>query len=149
MNTTFDPAKVGQVPSLVVFRGAQQMVRIGIGDYTQVTEDFGETGYSRMVSGQHSVLALGGADGFTEELAFEVFDFLNAVSPILRQDLPLHDFQVDSISEVGALSEVGSLLGVRITVKYVYEYSWSVRQQAPTISRSRVALDSSLDSSEV
>jgi hypothetical protein len=89
-------------------------------------------------------MCLGTADGFVEELAYEVYDLFNAVSPVLRTELPLHDFQVSGMSEVGILEELGSTLGVAIDLTYAFEYSWTVEYRTPTLARTRVDLTTNL-----
>ena len=149
MNTTvaLNPDKL---PQLTVKRGAQRASRMVMGDRGEEQDwEAGEERYSRFMQGTHQIFCTAAGDGFTEDLANEVFDFLNAVSPVLRTDLPLHDFQVSGMSELGIVEELATSLGVVIEVAYVYEYSWTITRIAPTLTRSATDLTVSIhDTSE-
>ena len=149
MNTTFDPASAGQMPSLIVKRGEQKMQRVSIGDYNRVVDvQRGRSRYSRFQTGLHSILTVGATDGFTEELAYEVYDLFNGVSPLLRRDLPLHDFQVEGMSGLGILENTGSTLGVAVQVSYAYEYSWDITDSVTPLRSVRMSLNTQLSSEE-
>lgn len=135
MNTSFDTANGASTPSLVVKRGRQRMQRVGIGDRQFITEEDEQyTTYTRFVQGSHRILCMGAAAGFTEELAFEVFSLMNAVSSIITNSpIPFHDFQVNDLSESGILDDLGNSLAIAVEVVYAYEYSWTLYQPAPTL----------------
>ncbi len=146
LNTTFDTKQHETLPTLVVKRGEQKMQRVAM-------DDFGESGqpmlglphFIRFVQGSHRVLCLGATDGFTELLALEVFTLLNCLSPYIRKDLPMHDFQVAGMSEMGVLEELGSTLGVAVESSYTYEYGWTSHEVAPTLHAALARLDVSLE----
>lgn len=135
MNTSFDSAQGATSPSLIVKRGRQRMQRVGIGDRQFITEeDERYTTYTRFVQGSHRILCMGVTDGFTEELAFEVFSLMNAVSStITSSPIPFHDFQTSDMSENGILDDLGNALAIAIEVVYAYEYSWTLYRPAPTL----------------
>lgn len=146
MNTTFDLGDDGKLPALIVKRGRQRMQRVAI-------DDFGEGGqpsqglphFVRFLQGSHRVLCLGPVDGFTEALAFEVFTLFNCVSPVVRKDLPLHDFQVTDLSEIGILDDLGNTLGVAVESVYAYEYGWTLKYITPTLRTLRTQVSVTLD----
>jgi hypothetical protein len=145
MNTTFDMASAGQMPAIVVRRGRQEFKRVAMGDRNEsIPQDGASRGYSRFQTGSHRLICVSSANGFVEQFAYEVFDLMNAVSPVVRTDLPMHDFQAAGISEVGILDENGSAYGVSIDVAYTFEYSWTTQYIAPTLAGGRVALAASL-----
>lgn len=134
MNTTFQ-LRDDRKPSLVVFRGPQKPRRMVIGDRGErANVAGGEERYTRLIDGSHRILCVGTADGFVEDLAQEVFDFLNAASPLLRRDWPLHDFQTVGISQAGVFKDIGDEFGVAIDTAYTYEYSWTIVRDRPVIN---------------
>lgn len=141
MNTTFDPAQEEQMPSIIVKRGNQKPQRVVMGDRGERAEWLdGEERYTRFITGNHRLLIAGYGDGFVEDLAQEVFDFLNAVSPVMRTDLPFHDFQIGPMTELGVMAELGNRFAVAIDVIYTYEYSWTIQRRAARFGRSAVDL---------
>lgn len=145
MNTNFDAAQSGQMPALVVKRGRQKMQRAVMGDLGERLGDDGNAqSYVRFQQGSHRILCLATADGFSEALAYEVYDFFNKESPVLRSYLPIHDFQVDGMSELGILEDLGQTFAVAIDILYVFEYGWTVEFNAPTLARSAVSLTATL-----
>lgn len=144
MNTSID-LRSDQLPRLVVMRGPQKPQRLVIGDRGERQDvSVGEERYTRLIQGSHRIICSGNGDGFLEDLAQEVFDFLNAASPLLRRDWPLHDFQVAAMSQAGIFQELGDVLGVAIDVTYVYEYSWTIVRDRPAITSGSVEFLSEL-----
>lgn len=136
MNTSFDTRQAGKTPSLVVKRGRQRVQRIAIDDLGERGDGLqGTPHYVRVVQGSHRILVVGSADGFTEELAFEVFTLLTCLSPNIRRDLPFLDFQLTDMSELGILEDLGNRLAVAIESVYAYEYGWTLKEVTPVMKR--------------
>jgi hypothetical protein len=134
MNTAWDPNSVGLLPAIVVKRGQQQPIRITIGDRGSMDSVLqGDGRYVRCVQGVHKLLCIGDVDGLTEELGQEVMDLLTCLSPAFRQDLPFHDFQVDGLSELGLMDDLGSSLATVVQCTYAYEYAWTMERVAPNL----------------
>lgn len=134
MNTNFDQAQAGLFPALVIKRGQQKLSRIVMGDRTgPISEPESILKYARMQQGAHKVMALATADGVTEDLANEVYNLLNCLTPVLMAQLPLHDFQVTDLSELGIVEDLGQTFGVVTVVSYAFEYGWAVRYNGPTL----------------
>jgi hypothetical protein len=134
MNTALDLTQAGQLPALIVKRGAQKQQRAVMGDVADVDGwKEGLTKYSRIWQGAHRILVMGQVDGQTEALAQEVNQLMTCVSPVLRYDVPFLDFQVSDMSELGIVEELGQTLAVAITCEYAYEYGWTVRRNAPNL----------------
>jgi len=148
LNTNYS-SNVGQVPALVVKRLEQKMTRV-------VLDDFGDGGdplmglphFVRFVNGGHRVICTGQADGFMEALAFEVFSLLNCVSPVIRRALPMHDFQVLGMSEVGILEDLGQTFGITIDSTYIYEYGWLIENIAPVVHGARTDVTAQISTPE-
>jgi hypothetical protein len=144
MNTDFDSTQPDTFPALVIKRGRQRMQRVVMGDRGEAgTPLQGMPHYVRFMQGSHRVLCLGQTDGHTERLAFEVFTLLNCLSPNIRSDLPMHDFQVSDLSEIGLIDDLGNTLGVAVESIYTYEYGWTLKEVAPTlhIARARTTVE--------
>ncbi len=135
MNTNFDTTQAGLFPAIVIKRGQQKLSRIVMGDRA-VTGGWPEgiLKYARMQQGSHKILAMATADGVTEDLANEIYNLLNCLTPVLMSiGLPLQDFQVTDLSELGIIEDLGQTFGVTTVVSYAYEYGWTVRYNGPTL----------------
>jgi hypothetical protein len=141
-NTRFAPASDERTPAIIIKRLAQAGNRIVIGDRSEERDpseiENGIARYVRQVQGGHRLVAISTVDGEAEALAAECWEFLNCLSPILRRILPLHDFQVMNMGELGIMQDMGNLLGVPIDLAYIYEYAWTLTTQAPKISGIRL-----------
>jgi hypothetical protein len=136
-NTHFDPTQAGLYPAIVFTRGEQVPSRITIGDdlgaIDKRAQQLGISSYVRMITGSHTIMCTTEADGEAEDLALEVFDCLNFLSPALRLRNPFHDFQVTKLGVLGVLEDQGNIIAVPITVTYVYEYAWALQPLAPAL----------------
>lgn len=146
MNTTWDAAQAGKLPAIVIKRGGQKQQRVVFNDKGETGDPVyeGTTRHVRFVQGSHRILCMAETDGETESLVEEVNDLLSCVSPVIRSDLPMHDFQVTTLSEVGTLDDVGGSLAAVVEVAYSYEYAWTLKRIGPTLSGTTVGVDAEL-----
>ncbi len=136
-NTSTDLSKVGQVPRLVLKRGRQESMRIGMGDSANWNTrllDRGTSTYCRMNRGVTTIYATGETDGQTELLGQEVFQAISWATPIITKHLPFHDLQVASMGEMAILSAEGDQFTVPIELSYIYEYAWRNTEMSPALS---------------
>ncbi len=139
MNTTWDGTNESKLPAIIVKRLKQQSVRIAINDLGERGDTMqGETSFVRFIMGSHRLICAGNVDGVTEALASEVFYEMTCMSPILRNILPLEDFEAVGMDEIGVTDELGNNLVVPVDVTYKYEYGWTVLQIAPDLTAARV-----------
>jgi hypothetical protein len=147
LNSNWDANQTGKKPAIIIKRGEQKNIRAVIGDKGELLDPTqGETSYVRFFEGSHLVYCVGNVDGETEDLAQEVFSTFTCLSPILRSALPLHDFQVVSLGELGFLEDIGQTMAIPITVTYAYEYGWVVRTIAPPLRGVRLQASVTLTS---
>lgn len=138
-NAYFDAKSAGQLPALIVGRGALQSKRISMDDRTQNMlsgTDAALSGfqrYTRFHEVQFTITAITEVLGEADDLATEVFDTLTYLSPMMTERLPFHDFQVVGMGPVGALTETGTQLAVPIQLTAVYEYAWTLQPLAPRL----------------
>jgi len=138
-NAYFDAKNAGQLPAIVVGRGALQSKRVSMDDRTQNMMGDAEaamTGfqrYTRFHQVEFKITVITEVLGEADDLATEVFDTLTFLSPMMTERLPFHDFQVVGMGPVGALSDTGTQLAVPIQLTAVYEYAWTLQPLAPRL----------------
>ncbi len=138
-NTNFDAANAGKLPLIVIKRIGMEFRRIAMGDHGESGEEnIGQSSFVRTVFGMHRVMCIAQTDGEVEKLAKEVFYTLNGLSPILLSDLPLLDFQVTKLGEVGMLDTQGKMLAIPIDLNYTYEYAWRILRIGPKVRLVRI-----------
>jgi hypothetical protein len=142
-STQFDPRSAGQLPALVVRRGAIQSNRMAIGDVVSLSKA-GLYKYTRFAQGSHTISCLAETDGAAEQLAMEVFDVMTWLGPIYRVKLPFHDFQTLGMGELGLLDQLGNRVGVQISVSYAFEQSWETQETAEVFAKASLATSSSI-----
>jgi hypothetical protein len=109
--------------------------RQGIGDLSGNNVYTGETSYSGLWEGSHTLFCLSQNGAETEFLATEVVKFLILFSPMIRAQMDLHKFYVASVGGVGEVQEVTQGYAVPITVAYIAEETWSIQPYAPRLKR--------------
>ena len=145
LNTVWDATQAGQIPAIIVKRGPQQSSRVAIGDRGErVDGSDGEMSFTRTIQGSHRILAVGGTDGTAEALGFEIFGFLTCISPIVRTYVPVLNFEVTGMGEMGLLDEQGRAFAIPIQSVYAYEHGWTVEFVAANLTQVRPEIKASL-----
>jgi len=100
-------------PGIVVKRGPFKSSRLSIGDTDGV--DGGDT--TRMIEGAHTFVAVGNSGPNANALGWEVFNFFEAISPILRAQFGM-DIAPEACGEIAVLKDLGEQLAVPVVVSY-------------------------------
>jgi hypothetical protein len=137
LNTSFDIAAAGKLPSVIVKRGEQKFTRIGLNDRgdMQYPSQLGKRSFVRTGEGIHQVLAVSAVPGEAEGLAIELTEMFNAISPVLREELPFVDFEVAGVSALQLSDELGNQSVVAVQLAYKYEYGWALQYVTPLVSK--------------
>jgi hypothetical protein len=128
----WDELLTGTLPAIVYNDLGHQKSRLAIGDRAHT--DGSSDGYAVSVSGSHRLMCIGDTDGSASLLASEVDSWLTQFSPILRQYLPFHDFQVANRAPPQSFTGIGSRIGVALEIQYVYIWSWGVSPAGPPMT---------------
>lgn len=140
LNTTYDLATSTKLPAVIVKRGEQKFGRIGLNDRGErsFTTQSGVVPFVRRVDGLHQLIAASSVPGETENLANELVDAFTCVSPVLRSQLPLADFEVAGVSELQVSDELGNRSIVVVQLAYKYELGWTLRYATPLVGAIQV-----------
>ncbi len=133
-NTTWNGQEAGKLPAVIIQRLPKRSTKIAIGDGGTISEDGSGSGnYVRMEIGSQRLYCIAESDGESEDLALEVFDALSFMSPVFRQQMPFHDFEVVGMGAPSLMEEMGNKIGCAIDIRYAYESGWIVRPQGPLL----------------
>jgi hypothetical protein len=133
--TRWAPNNADKRPAVLIKRNGWKWNKQGIGDLAGENLYTGQTSYSGLWEGSHTLFCLAQNGAETEFLATEVVKFLILFSPMIRDQLNLHKFFVAEVGGVGEVQEVTQGYAVPITVAYVAEETWSVQPYAPRLKR--------------
>jgi hypothetical protein len=133
--TRWSPNTADKRPAVLIKRNGWKWTRQGIGDLAGENMYTGETSYSGLWEGSHTLFCLSQNGAETEFLATEVVKFLILFSPMIRAQMDLHKFYVASVGGVGEVQEVTQGYAVPITVAYIAEETWSIQPYAPRLKR--------------
>jgi hypothetical protein len=144
--TRWDPRNTDTRPAVIIKRNAYSHQRLGLGGERRQLPPQDRTGnphYTSFWAGSHTLFCIGGTGAQAELLATEVQRELHHFGPLLLAELMLHRFGVVEVGEISVLDEWRDSFVVPVNVGYVYEESWVIRTQAPTLKR--VALSTLVD----
>jgi hypothetical protein len=136
MNSEFNIATGDRIPAIIIKRGPQKAIRLGIndlGDYSDGMLTSETLKFTRVIEGQHQIICISPTNGESEILGLEVYDTFNTISPLLRSKQLFMDFEVTDISELSVLEELGNRFGVMVTLAYKYELGWTITTQTPDL----------------
>jgi hypothetical protein len=130
----WNPRNIQQRPAVIVKRGPWKFQRMSIGD--RVHGGLSETGYSEfeqqvIAVGSHILFCVGRTGLEAEEVGLEVAMQMMGFSELIRQQLRLARFQLDSIGNVHRIVECQDHFAVPVTVTYGMQLNWEVVRQAP------------------
>ena len=137
------PTNIQQRPGVVIKRGAWKIQRMGIGDRvmaTVSTDGYTEAEQQVLVVGSHSLFCLGRTGLEAEEVGLEVAMELMGFSEIIRQQLCLTRFQLDSIDRVFKVDECQDHFAVPVNITYGTQLNWKVLRQTPIWMRSSMSV---------
>ncbi len=132
--SAWEPELTGTRPGLIIKRQDWQRKRLGLNDEAYRTLD-GAVHFANDWMGSHTIFCLAGKDGECEELATEVYEFLNQFAPAIRSDFGFKSYAVASIGKLAKLKEANQQFGVPIDVGYVLEEAWQLKQEAALLRR--------------
>lgn len=129
-------------PAVIVKRNAFQNRRIGIGDRLNGSpaDAQGNGHYATFWVGSHTLFCLGGSGAQAELLGTEVYRELHHFHPLIRKTALLHRLQVTEVGAIAELEEATENFVVPVTVGYVWEDRWVIRQEVPTLRSIRFSL---------
>lgn len=133
--TRWAPNNADKRPAVLIKRNGWKWNKQGIGDLAGENLYTGQTSYSGMWEGSHTLFCLAQNGAETEFLATEVVKFLILFSPMIRDQLNLHRFFVAEVGGVGEVQEVTQGYAVPVTVAYTAEETWSIQPYAPRLKR--------------
>lgn len=129
------PNTADKRPAILIKRNDWKWTKQGIGDLVNTNLYTGNTSYSGLWEGSHTIFCLTQNGAETEFLTTEVVKFLILFSPMIREQMDLHRFFVAGVGGVGEVEEVIEGYAAPITVAYVAEERWSVQPSAPRLKR--------------
>lgn len=129
-------------PAVIVKRNAYSKIRKGIGDRRQgpPVDEVGDPHYVTYWSGSHTLFCMGSGGAIAELVATEVEKELEGFAPVLRQVLGLMRIEVMQTGPVSILEEAQENFVVPVTVGYIYERRWAIREQAPRLANVSLSL---------
>lgn len=122
-------------PAILVKRNQFTTQKIAIGDGS--TAAAGITGQvrgrlqTRLISGSHTIFNVAGSGAEAELLATEVFGHLMGFAQVLREELKLHAFDVQSVEAVNHFEEHNDKYVVPVVVAYTAARAWRVDTVSP------------------
>lgn len=134
-HTVYRQALTETRPAIIHKRHTWKQVNLGIDNRFMPGEVTGENHYANYWQGSHTLFCIGGSAGEAELLGTEVFQELNEQGRAVRFYTNLLKFEVAQIGEIGKLEEAGQKFVVPITVGYVIEEAWRLKQDAPFFKR--------------
>jgi len=127
-------------PAIIHKRHAWTNIKVGIDSRFMPGDLAGSNHYANYWQGSHTFFAIAGAPGEAELMAIELYQEFNEMGPAVRLYTNLMKFAVAQVGEIGKLEEAGQKFVVPITVGYVIEEAWRLKQEAPFFKRLDVAL---------
>lgn len=128
-------------PAIIVKRNAYTNQRMGIGDKLDGpgSDLQGNTHYTTFWVGSHTLFCIGGSGAQAELLGTEVYRELHQFHPLIRKTALLHRLQVTEVGAIAELEEATENFVVPVTVGYVFEDRWVIRQESPTLRNVRLS----------
>lgn len=136
--TRFKPTETQRRPAIIIKRGAYRNQRIGIGERQQPTA--ADPLYTTSWVGSHTLFCIGLSGPQAEALASEVYRELHQYAQVIARELLLWRFGVVEVGEIAILEEWTEHFVVPVTVGYICQETWTVRQQAPPLKRVTVSV---------
>lgn len=132
--TRWRPNMTEKRPGLIIKRNSQKVLRQIIAD-RMMGFGAGSPGGKHVtwLTGSHTVFCIAGEGGEAELLAYEVLDELIGFSALLRGPLGFVKLLVSEAGDLGILEEASQNFVVPITVSYVYEHGWTLRNALPRL----------------
>lgn len=122
-------------PGLLVKRNQWTTQKVAIGDgHTIASGGNGrvEGRYqTRLIVGSHTVFCIGGSAAEAELLASEVFGHFMGFAQVVREELKLHSFEVQSIEAVSHFEEHNDKYVVPVVLGYTSAKAWRTDVVAP------------------
>jgi len=130
----WNPRNIQQRPAVILKRGPWKFHRMSIGDRQHGgVQETGYTEFSQqvLVIGSHIFFCVGRTGLEAEEIGLEVAMNMMGFSELIRQQLSLARFQLDSTGNVHRIIECQDHFAVPVTVTYGMQLNWEVVRQAP------------------
>jgi len=127
---------------VLIKRNAYQNQRRGIGDRRQgaPADRYGHDKFVTYWVGSHTLFCVGGSGAQAELLGTEVQREITQFGPAVAAVTGLLRLQVTQVGAVAELEEAQENWVVPVTVGYAYEERWTLRPQAPRLSRVSLSL---------
>jgi hypothetical protein len=140
----WNPRNIQQRPAVIVKRGPWKVHRISIGDRLHAyvaDEGYSEFTQQVLMVGSHVLFCVGRTGLEAEEIGTEVAMHMLGFSELIRQQLSLARFQLDSIGDVHRIVECQDHFAVPVTVTYGMQLNWEVVRQAPIWMRTLATIE--------
>jgi hypothetical protein len=139
--TSWKPQHTENRPAIIIKRNGWKKVRAGMDDRLQgTTPGDGYSRFENMWQGSHTLLCITNDGAETELLACELFRELNQFSEAIRSTLNLTRFEVLEVSELSLLEEAHQNYVAAVSVAYVYNETWRVKQELPKLKKIDLAM---------
>lgn len=126
---------IQQRPALLVKRGRLVPQKFALADgWTMGPSPTGKVRgalQTKNLEGTHTIFCVGGSGAEAELLAAEVFDYFQSFAQILRQELKMLSFDVQSVEEVSHFEEFNDKFVVPVVLAYTANRTWRVDTVAP------------------
>lgn len=133
--TRWIPQAADKRPAVLIKRNDWRWAKQGIGDLAAENRYTGNTTYSGLWQGTHTLFCFAQNGAEVEFLTTEVVKFLLTFSPVIRTEMGLHKFYLETIGGVREVDEVTKGYAAPVTVAYVSEEIWSIQPYAPRLKR--------------
>jgi hypothetical protein len=125
---------VGKRPAILIKRNAYASRKIVLSDLSG-TNGRGEDSYTKIWVGSHTLFCIHGTGASVEILATEVQRELTQFSPVVRQYLSLHSYDVTEVGAASILEEATQNCVIPITVAWAYQERWKLQPEALPLRR--------------
>ncbi len=121
-------------PAILIKRGPLQEHRLGINNFSGLTEE-GNEKFAVMWVGSHTLFCIHGTGASTEILAEEVRRLITRFGSVLRQELMLSEWGGIKVGAISEVEEATENFVVPITVGWAYQEAWRIEYQALPLRR--------------
>lgn len=116
-------------PAVIIKPNAEVMLRIAIDDKVSRDRE-GNSHYSNVWVGSHTVFCIHGTGAAAEILYDETKSELSQFAPVVRENFQLLKFQCTEGGAIYELEESTENFVVPITIAWAYQMQWMIRREA-------------------
>jgi hypothetical protein len=140
----YNPKQTEYRPAVMIRRNSVKGINIGI-DSGRAMGSLSPSGvqqHTDLWQGSYTFFCLAKLPGEVDQLAYEVWSCLNGYKDVIRKKFSLVRIAVAEIGAQGILKEsAGQQWAVPITIAYVVQENWELRQEVPVLRSTDMRVD--------